>query len=336
MALVTLEAHGLESRVEHELAAKCGNWQQLQIMKKQYGKEKVYPPTCEGLTRSERLLWYRNNQPKIQLDNERCSQSSNYRQLQLARGVKAVEETEEEKEARSRTRSEALAWYRNGGREKLEEEEEILRNCGTWQQYHLKTRGRAEARDLDQEITKSERLLWYRYGGGEAQVEARNQLCRESDNWVQYKLTRDTRLHAEDLTQSMNRHWSQFRSKEELSEHLTHLRNEGFQEREEIRSEVRRRVAGRASMAKACYEAYRHPWEAEELEEEESRRMVKEESREERIEQLRKTTEEMLTSRTEYLVSTRALALRAMKEDEEAVASSRSVRRTQTVVQQGA
>ena len=43
---------------------------------------------------------------------------------------------------------------------------------------NIHSRGRAEPRDPDQEVTKSERLHWYRYGGGEAIVEARNQLCR--------------------------------------------------------------------------------------------------------------------------------------------------------------
>jgi len=336
MALVTREASGLESRVEYELAAKCGNWQQLQLMKKQHGKEKVNPPTCDGLTRSERLLWYRNNEAEVQLDKERCAMSSNYRQLQLARGVRAVQESQEEKDNRMRTKSEALLWYRNGGEEEIMMDQEKLRNCGTWQQYHLMTRGRAEPRDPEQEITKSERLLWYRYGGGEAVVEARNQLCRDSKNWIQYKLTRDSQRHEEDLTTRMNRHWSDFRSKEELSQHLTKQRMEGVMEREEIRAEVRRRVEGYGSMAKECYEAHRHPWEEEEMVEEEARKEVMEENREERILQLRKTTEQMLTQRTEYLVSTRALALRAMKEDEESVASSRSVRRTATVVQQGA
>lgn len=335
MALVIREANGLESRVEHALAADCDNYQQLQFLKQKYGKEKVQPATCEGLTRSERILWYRANQPVVQLDSERCSQSSNYRQLQLARGFRAVAESQEERESRARTRSEALVWYRGGGREELEMDSEKLSNCGNWQQYHLMTRGRAEARDHDQEITKSERLLWYRYGGGHAAVEETAELCRDSGNWMQYKLSRDTRRHAEDLTDSMNRHWSDFRSKEELSDHMTFLRNEGIQEREEIRAEVRRRVEKSGCMAKECYEVHRQPFGVEELVEEESYKAAREESAEERIERLRKVTEQMLTSRTEYVVSTRSLALRAMKEDAEEVASSRTVRRT-AVVQSGA
>jgi len=332
MAMVIRETQGLESRVEYELAANCCNYQQLQILKKNYGKEKVQPLTCEGLTRSERILWYRANQPSIQLDNERCAQSSNYRQLQIARGVRAVQESDEEKQERARTRSEALLWWRTGGREETEEDNNILSNCANWKQYHLKTRGRAEPRDNDQEVTKSERLLWYRYGGGEAMIEDRAQLCRESGNWMQYKLTRDTRKHAEDLTDSMNRHWSEFRSKEELNDYLTQLRIENYQERQEARAEVRRRVSEKESIAKACFEAHIQPFKEEELEVEEEKKIAMEENREDRIEQLRKVTEEMLTSRTEYLVSTRSLALRAMKEDAEAVASSRSIRRT--IVQQ--
>ena len=48
--------------------------------------------------------------------------SSNYRQLQLARGVRSVEETDEEKAGRDRTKSEALLWYRNGGEQIMDEE----------------------------------------------------------------------------------------------------------------------------------------------------------------------------------------------------------------------
>ena len=80
--------------MEYELAAQCSNYQQLLIMKKRLAMEKVggtillvlsvlyckvglgrvsswppqvNPPTCEGLTRSERLLWYRNNQEAVQV-----------------------------------------------------------------------------------------------------------------------------------------------------------------------------------------------------------------------------------------------------------------------------
>merc|ERR1711971_1253722 len=245
--------------------------------------------SCAGMTPSERLIWYRANQPAVELDAERCAQSSNYRQLMLARGVRAVEETDEERSEWSATRSEALMWYRTGGREMMEEDAERLRNCGTWKQYHLMTRGRAEPRDPDQEITKSERLHWYRYGGGKQMVEGRAQLCRDSGNWMQYKLARDTRQHADSLTDSMNRHWSDFRSKAEVSDYISSIREESFK--------------------KASAEL----------------------TAEERIEQLRRTTEEMITSRTEYVESTRSLTIRAMREDAQSVAASRSVRRTAVV-----
>merc|ERR1719430_308796 len=272
------------------------------------------------MTPSERLIWYRANQPAVELDAERCAQSSNYRQLLLARGVRAIEETEEERAERSATKSEALMWYRTGGRQMMEEDSERLRNCGTWKQYHLMTRGRAEPRDPDQEITKSERLHWYRYGGGKQMVEDRAQLCRDSGNWQQYKLARDTRQHASSLTDSMNRHWSDFP-----------IREESLKEREDIRAHVRSQVMSRASVAKECYEAHCQPWAEEQVEEESLKKACAELSAEERIEQLRKTTEEMITSRTEYVESTRSLAMRAMREDAESVAASRSVRRTAVV-----
>merc|ERR1719210_2921514 len=116
----------------------------------------------------------------------------------------------------------------------------------------------------------------------------------------------------------MNRHWSDFKSRAEVSDYITSIREESLKEREEVRAHVRSQVMSRASVAKECYEAHRQPWEAEL-------------SAEERIEQLRRTTEEMITSRTEYVVSTRSLALQAMREDAEEVAASRTVRRTAVV-----
>merc|ERR1712156_695849 len=94
MALVTKEAQALESRLEWDLAAKCSNYQQLLIMKKNQGNEQGIQnaTSCAGMTPSERLIWYRANQPAVELDAERCAQSSNYRQLLLARGVRAIEE----------------------------------------------------------------------------------------------------------------------------------------------------------------------------------------------------------------------------------------------------
>merc|ERR1712226_644455 len=93
MALVTREAQALESRLEWELASRCSNYQQLLILKKNQGNENGIQSaaSCQGMTPSERLIWYRANQPAVELDAERCAQSSNYRQLLLARGVRAIE-----------------------------------------------------------------------------------------------------------------------------------------------------------------------------------------------------------------------------------------------------
>merc|ERR1712128_166619 len=252
MALVDREVAGLEYRAERELAAQCGTWQQLNIMKKKYGEVKENPATCEGMTKSERLLWFRRNQPAIELDNYRVRCSSNYRQLQLARGVRCVEETEEEKAGRDRTKSEALLWYRNGGEQAMDEERNMANLCGNWKQFHLMTRGRAEERDPDQVPTRSERLCWYR-SGGEAMVDARDKLCKDSSNWMQYKLTRDRKAFSANLEDRMNVKWSQFKSKQELSDHFSELRTE--------------------SMAKTMYEINRQPWELEQLDEESSRKV---------------------------------------------------------------
>jgi len=288
------------------------------------------PENCQGLTRSQKILWYRNNQHRVEFDNFLCSNSSNYRQLQLARGGRAVQETLEEKMGRDRTKSEALLWYRyGGGLEELEEQQAKASLCGTWQQYHLMTRGRAEPRDPEQELTKSESLLWYRNGGKE-RLEARDSLARQSNNWKQYQLTRDTEKVAGELEHNMNTRWSQFNNKEELSDYIAAVREEGMTEREEIRSRVRSRVLTMGeedSITKQVYQAHL-------VEEEEGRREEAALRAEERVERLRKVTDEMITARTEYMVSTRELAIRAIKEDEEAVAASRMCRKKTTVVQQ--
>merc|ERR1712183_394066 len=167
--------------------------------------------------------------------------------------------------------------------------------------------------------------------GGRQMMEEDAERLRNCGNWQQYKLARDTRQHADSLTDSMNRHWSDFRSKEEVSDYISSIREESLKERQEVRAHVRSQVMSRASVAKECYEAHCQPWAEDQLEEESLKKASVELSAEERIEQLRKTTEEMITSRTEYVESTRSLAMRAMREDAASVAASRSVRRTAVV-----
>jgi len=147
MALVDRQYAGSEAWLERDLVGQCSTWQQLSLLKKRAMEERERPVNCDGLTKSERLLWYRDNEDKVDLDNYRASCSSNYRQLQLLRGVRGVEETEEEKMERDMTRSEAVMWYRSGGVDKVEQEKEVANLCGTWKQFHLMTRGRGEERD---------------------------------------------------------------------------------------------------------------------------------------------------------------------------------------------
>merc|ERR1712158_10814 len=201
------------------------------------------------------------------LEWELASRCSNYQQLLILKKNQGNENgIQSAASCQGMTPSERLMWYRTGGRQMMDEDSERLRNCGTWKQYHLMTRGRAEPRDPDQEITKSERLHWYRYGGGKQMVEDRAQLCRDSGNWQQYKLARDSRQHASSLTDSMTRHWSDFRSKEEVSDYISSIREESLKEREEIRAHVRSQVMSRASVAKECYEAHCQPWAEDQVE----------------------------------------------------------------------
>ena len=68
MALLAPQYAGCEARLERELAAGCGTWQQLSIMKRRALEDREKPASCDGLTRSERLLWYRDNEEKVDLD----------------------------------------------------------------------------------------------------------------------------------------------------------------------------------------------------------------------------------------------------------------------------
>jgi len=337
MALVCREAAALEGRLDRHLASQVSNYKQLLIAKKAVleGK-KEQPESCEGLTRSQKLLWYRNNQDKVELDKWRAGQSTNYRQLELLRGRRAVAETEEERSNRDRTKSEALMWYRyGGGEEEIDRQKSMASHCSSWQQYKLMSQGRTYPREEDQQLTKSEALLWYRQGGSEL-VAVRDELLRNSSNYRQFQLSRDTNKSAMELERKMNTSWSQFKSKEELSDYVNHMRKESAEEREEVRTLVRSRISSMTedSVTKKAVLAHQRPWSMMEMEEEEKMREETDIRSEDRIAKLRMVTEEMLTARNEYAVSTRELVMKAIKEDEESVKASR-VSRKVTTVQQG-
>lgn len=168
-------------------------------------------------------------------------------------------------------------------------------------------------------------------------VEARDEIARNSSNYRQFLLSRDTSKAACELEAKMNTSWSQFQGKEELGEYLHSLRQESLAHREEVRSLVRRRVSSclaEDSLTARAVAAHQAPWSKAELEEEERMREETELRAEERVAALRLVTEQMLTARNEYAVSTRDLVMRAIKEDEASVKASRSSRKV-TTVQQG-
>ena len=68
MALVDKQYAGAEAWLERELVKQCGTWQQLSLLKKKALEERENPVSCEGLTPSERLLWYRRNVEDVDLD----------------------------------------------------------------------------------------------------------------------------------------------------------------------------------------------------------------------------------------------------------------------------
>lgn len=285
------------------------------------------------MTRSEKLLWYRNNgKEEIEEDRSRVRQSSNYKQLELLRGngVLGREDWDD-------TRSKRLTWFRNGGSEVVEREKDLARQCSNWQQFHLLSRGSSALNKFQEEgetedaPTRSEALLWYRNGGREV-VEDTKTMASNSENWMQYKLTRDASKHANQLYNAVQDSYSEFKSKAALSDYMNKLRVEGMEEREEIREFSRTRNV-RDSMTKTAFDIHVQPYYGLELEESASRKLQYKMKMDALQEDLRCTTESMLMTKTQYMQTAREMALQAYKEDMAAVAASRMSRKT-TVVQQ--
>ena len=162
-----------------------------------------------------------------------------------------------------------------------------------------------ENKDCSSVYFRSERLFWYRMGGHE-DIDARNQLARDSSNWMQYKLTRDRQVFADDLEMRVNTRWSQFKNKEEMSDYLSEKRTESMEEREAVRAMVRSKI-NKDTMTKTAYDINRQE------EAESKKKMETSMSREERIEKLRQVTEQMLTHKSDYSQSARVLAMQAYK-----------------------
>jgi len=322
---------------ERELAALCSNWQQLDILKrrmKERREGKLDKKDPDTMTRSEKKIWYKNNIAAVEEDRERVSHSNNYKQLQLLRGDGILKREDWEE-----TRSKRLSWYRNGGSDIVDKEKYLAGMCSNWRQYHLLTRGSSSRRrqqddDEEEEVqaTRSEKLKWYR-DGGKYLVEDRNQQARDSKNWVQYKLTRDARQHAERLYDAVQVNYSDFNSKEALSNYMYSLMMEGMEEREEIRSSFRRRALTE-TVTKTAYDYHLQPYVGVELEEASTLSKVAQLKIASFEEKLRQTTEEVMMMRTHYEQSAHEMAMQAIKEDEAAIAASRMKRKT-TIVEQG-
>jgi len=329
---------------DHELASMCGTWQQLYFLKKKReeyksGKAEVLKKDLSEMTRSERKLWYRNNIENVDAEKEQASNCSNYRQLLLMQGKGILKPDEMED-----TRSRKLIWYRNGGMEERDSEKYLASQCSNWQQFYLLSRGPAHRQKLEEEIesddiaeinainypTKSERLLWYR-NGGEDIVGYHKWLASNSENWMQYKLTRDAGKHAYNLHQNVQKKYSDFQNKGEVAEYITSLRNEGIEEREEIRKSYRSSSLAE-SVTKEAYGYRVQPYSALELESEKKKSLETKFRIDSMQENLRLLTEDVMTARTEYTESARELAMKAIKADEEFVAASRMKRKT-TVIQ---
>ena len=129
---------------------------------------------------------------------------------------------------------------------------------------------------------------------------------------MQYKLTRDRNAFADDLEMRVNTKWSNFSSKQELSDHLAQRRTESMEERQAVRDRVKSKIH-KETVTKTMYEISKQPWDVTEIEEESSKKIEASLSREERISQLRAVTEQMLSHKSDYSQSARSLAMQAYK-----------------------
>lgn len=136
MALVIRRPRPSSPGLKYEMAAQCSNYQQLQLMKARHNNSPAHgghmrrhdeerEAGCESLPPTS-LPW--NWRGSVAPSPATSAGGS------AGRGVRAVEETVEERMARPATRHEALLWYRNGGREELEEDSARLSNCGNYKQ----------------------------------------------------------------------------------------------------------------------------------------------------------------------------------------------------------
>jgi len=323
---------------DRELAAMCSNWQQLDILKRRRQERregKIEHKHLKDMTRSEAKLWYRNNTDLVEEDKQMAGHCSNYRQLEIMRGNGAMQGKDWEE-----TRSKRITWFRNGGSEVVDNEKYLASQCSNWKQFHLLTRGSAASRSVqesdEEEIeekmpTRSENLLWYR-NGGHYVCDDVTQLAKQSENWIQYKLTRDARQHSTNLYNAVQTNYSDFRSKEALYDYLSTMRMNGYLERQDIRQICRTKSIS-DSVTKSAYEYHLQPYTYEESAQAASLSAETQSKISKFEENLRRVTEEVMMMRSEYSESAREMAMKAIKADEEAVAASRMKRKTMVVQQ---
>jgi len=93
----------------------------------------------DGLTYTQRTLWFRNNYPLLDMERETISNCSNYQQLMMARraekraserGVEFLGDLED------MTRSERKLFYRRN-EDLLDRERDVVDICSNWQQLRM-------------------------------------------------------------------------------------------------------------------------------------------------------------------------------------------------------
>lgn len=151
----------------------------------------------DNLTRTQRTLWYRHNNPLLDMEYDTASYCSNYRQLEMARGTKK-KATERGLEWLGQigglTRTERLLFYRrNEGL--IDREMEVAGIASNWVQFNMAkatwakeiTRvERQEAEELDVE-TSRKLELWL------SQAERRVSQQEETMERVEMSRTREMR-----------------------------------------------------------------------------------------------------------------------------------------------
>jgi len=251
----------------------------------------------DNLTYTERLIWYKNNKPLLDMEQETVSYCSNYRQLEMARASQkraAERGVEWLGQLPSFTPTQRLLFYRRN-LDLLEREKDVLSLVSNWKQFQMARD--TWANEVTRKTTKSINSL--------EDIQETETMDSETSRKMQLWLQQTGRSFSHQ------------------------------EEDRQMREESRRREM-RETVTKTAVDIHRMPYDWQELEGAAASYVASKVKVDELQEELNSITEAMMTAQasvTKYGLSAREMAARAYREDEESVAASRKM--TRKVVVEG-